>query len=729
MRLAATVLLCPLFLAQGFARLEQSLCGTYRDRWREELHLHRNATPKRQATAATARTARLVPADVGNIAVLDDSGGVIARRNLFNLDQKTLQFSPVSTTSMATYRFQIASTSYDTLAASTGSPVPLGDDDTAPFNLQFPFPFFGRSYQQIFVNSDGNLTFQAGDSSSTQRSLGSMVAGAPRIAALYMDLDPSQKPDGVRMLSEASRFVVSWVGVPEYSGFSLGAAQTFQVRLYPDGRVEFAYSGINTDGAVVGISPGGLQGTASVVAFATTASGQYSSTLAERFGGTDEVDVVTAAQQFYQTHDDAYDYLVIYNNEGVGSCAGAVACEMTVRNNRSGYGDTQIEVGEEFGSASRLQAVLNMGPLSEYPINPNAVVPSRGPTGDTPLSILGHETGHLFLAYASVPSPNNSSAYPMLDSALAHWAFTYDSEASFMQGNRIRDDGPAASPRFTTTATVQEYSPLDQYLMGFRAPEEVSPAFLVNGTSVFPSRLPQVGVSFNGERQDVAVDDIIAAEGRRTPDSTVSQRRFRFAFILIAPPGSTPSQADVNQLDTYRQQFETYYGQAASGRGIADTALRLSLRLSTFPAVGVFAGRTISASLSIQKPAPAPLTITLTTQTGAAIVDRSATIPAGATSVNFNLAGVRAGVDEIVAKPVDSRYDGAESYIQVLAGPDAAQLFVISSDAQSVTLRVTDMNNLPYPGVPVQAGDNTVISDSDGRVTVSAGVDIRIGIP
>jgi hypothetical protein len=265
--------------------------------------------------------------------------------------------------------------------------------------------------------------------------------------------------------------------------------------------------------------------------------------------------------------------------------------------------------------------------------------------------------------------------------------------------------------------------------MGFRPPDVVAPSFLVNGTGVFSSRLPQVGVSFDGQRQDIGVEDIIAAEGRRAPDSTVSQRRFRFAFILIVPQGSAPSQADVNQLDTYRQQFEAYYGQAASGRAKADTALRLSLRLSTFPAVGVFAGSTITASLSIQKPAPAPLTITLSTQTGAATVDPSVIIPEGATSVNFNLKGVQAGVDELDARPADSRYDTAESHIQVLAGPDAAQLFVVSQDAQSVTLRVTDVNNLPYPGVPVRAGDSTAITDSDGRVTVSAGVDVRIGLP
>jgi hypothetical protein len=728
MRLAAISLLCALFLTRGFARLEPSLCGTYRDRWREELHLHRRAVAKRPASASIAQAAPAASFDLGDIAILDDSGGVVARRNLFNLDRKTVQFSLVSV-STTQYSFQLVPAGYDAAAASGGSPLPLGDDDSKPVDLPFQFPFFGGSYQRIFVNSDGNLTFQMGDNSSFARSLGRVAAGPPRIAPLFMDLDPSQNPDGVRVLSETGRLVVSWVGVPAYSDFGFGAPQTFQARLYPDGRIEFAYDGVNTNGAVVGISPGGAPGATSIVSFAANVSGQYSSTVAERFGGTDEVDVVTAAQKFYQTHDDAYDYLVFYNNRGIGSCPGAVACEMTVRNNRSGYGDRQVDTGEQFGSASRLQSVLNMGPLSEYPIDPNAPVAARGPTGDTPLSILAHETGHLFLAFASIPNPTNSSAPPMLDPAMAHWAFTFDSEASFMQGNRIRDDGPGVSPRFTTTATVQEYSPLDQYLMGLRAPEEVAPVFLVNGPSrLFAAQLPQVGVSFDGQRQDIGVADIIAAEGRRTPDSTVSQRRFRFAFILIAPQGSTPAPADLNQIDTYRRQFEAYYGQSASGRATADTALRLSLRLSTFPAAGVFAGATITASLSIQRPAVAPFTIALRTQTGAVRVDPFVTIPAGAVSVNFSLTGIQAGVDEIDAQPADSRYDAAESRIQVLSGPDAAQLVVVSGDSRSVTWRVQDINRLPYPGVPVQAGDNVVISDADGRVTVGAGVDAKIGV-
>jgi hypothetical protein len=60
---------------------------------------------------------------------------------------------------------------------------------------------------------------------------------------------------------------------------------------------------------------------------------------------------------------------------------------------------------------------------------------------------------------------------------------------------------------------VEGYSPLDQYLMGFRAPNDVPPTFLVTNPSVLAgSRTPQVGVNFNGERRDVTVEEIIGVE-------------------------------------------------------------------------------------------------------------------------------------------------------------------------------------------------------------------------
>jgi uncharacterized protein (TIGR03437 family) len=711
MRPGLVLVISALSLAPAVARLDKSICGSYPDRVKEERHLHARAVARRQTAARAA-----IP-DAGDIAILEDSGGVVARRNPFDLDLKTIQFSLVNV-SANQYRFQTSGSTYDGAAASAGAPIPLGDDDSALFTLPFPFPFFGNNYQKIFVNSDGNLTFQTGDSDVAERTLGRMAAGPPRLAPLFMDLDPSKKPTGVRVLSEAARFIVSWNGVPEYSGVGVGNLQTFQVRLYPDGRIEFAYNGVDTDGAVVGISPGGLRGSTTVVSFSANASGIYSSTVAETFGGTDELDIVTAAQKFYQTHDDAYDYLVFYNNEGIGACAGSVSCEVTVRNHRTGYGDVPVEVGAEYGSPGRLQSVLNMGPLGEYPIDPNGPVAGRGGTGDTPVTLLGHESGHLFLAYASIRDPNDLSARPMLGSQLAHWAFTFNSEASLLEGNLIQDNGPDVSPRFLTTGTVQQYAPLDQYLMGLRPPGEVSPTFLVTGpTRSFALQLPRIGVPFDGRRQDITVDEIIAAEGRRTPDDTMAQRRFHLAFVLVVPAGSPPSQAALNQIDTYRRQFEAFYSQATSARGIADTSLRLSLKLSTFPAAGVIAGSSFAASLSIQTPAAAPLEVALKTLTGAASVDPSVTIPAGATSAMFHVTGLQPGVDEIDAQPADSRYDAAVSRVQVLSAPDAAQLTLAGGDAQSATLRVTDINNLPYPGVAVRSDASTAATDSNGQIT------------
>src|SRR5947209_8294955 len=153
MRPVAGFIVSLIFLTQSFARQEQSLCGTYRDQAQEEIHLHRQSMKKRAARAAAARLA--ASRDIGDIAVVEDSGDIVARRNDFNLDRKTVQFSTVGGES-ASYRFQTSDSSYDASAASAGSPIPqFGDDDSAPADLPFEFPFFGNSYRQIFVNSDG----------------------------------------------------------------------------------------------------------------------------------------------------------------------------------------------------------------------------------------------------------------------------------------------------------------------------------------------------------------------------------------------------------------------------------------------------------------------------------------------------------------------------------------------------------------------------------------------
>jgi uncharacterized protein (TIGR03437 family) len=450
------------------------------------------------------------------------------------------------------------------------------------------------------------------------------------------------------------------------------------------------------------------------VSFVASSGQTFAAAVAERFTNREELDTVTAAQRFYETHEDAYDYLVFYNALGVTAGSGVVAFEVTVRNQRTGFGDTIVEAGAEYGSPRRLQAVLNMGQLTQYPVDPNGILPQRFTSRDTPITVLSHEAGHLFLAFASVRDPNNPTSRPMLGRQTAHWNFTFNSEASLLEGNRIEDKGAGASPRFETVAVTQGFSPLDQYLMGLRPKEEVPPMFYVSSAGInsfFPPP-PQVGVRFDGQRRDVAIDDVIAEMGRRVPDHTVAQRKFRFGFVLVVPKGVEPDAAWLAQVESYRAGFESYYFRAAGERASAEATLKKSVALSLWPASGVVAGQSVTGSLRVSTVANVARSFALRSQNALVEVPSSVTVAAGQTSVSFAVRGLRSGVDLIEASSGDSTFESVEARVQVLDGVRGLSLDVVKGEGQlaeagflpqPVVLKVRDVNQLPYPGVRVVA--------------------------
>lgn len=736
---------CLLIAAPVQSRQDPVTCGTHRDRAQEEFALHQRAVEQRRLDTRSGRTAASAPkrpitTTVGDLVLMADSDGVVSRRNSFDLDGLTLVFSPTAEVA-GRYRFELGEASFEDAAASGGELLEeIGDDDAREIPLPFSFPFFGVNHDSVFINSDGNLTFNGPDVATSPRTLNRITAGPPRIAPLFDDLDPTRALDGIRVLSEPSRFVVSWVQVPEYSSFGRGPVQTFQVRLYPNGLIEFAYNGITAQTSIVAISPGDLQGTTRVVSFSGGSNEEFDGTLAENFTTLVELDIYLAAQKFFEEHDDAYDYLVFYNNTGISAGLGVVAYEISVRNWRSGIGDPIVDFGREVGSPNRLQALLNLGPLSQYPEDPNAFVPARAISGDTPLTVLAHEAGHLFLAFASVRNPD-TGARPMLGRDEAHWNFTFNSEASLLEGNRIcdREFTPNTCPtdtlgrRFITTATVEGYSPLDQYLMGFRDPLDVPDMFVVEDASIFSSsRAPQAGVSFNGVRRNIRVDELIETEGRRTPDHTVSQRHFRFAFVLVHAAGQMPSAEEIEQVDRYRREFEAFYGAATGGRATASTRLARRLGLSTFPASGLVPGGSAQAIISIERPAETDTTVLLASENGGVAVPRSATILAGAATASFEMTAMRPGVDEITAMVPGDEFEVARSKVQVGDASVGLRLELTEGDRQPATpnqplpepvvVRVTDINRLPYAGVAVRASASAGGAVSpEGTATDSSG--------
>jgi uncharacterized protein (TIGR03437 family) len=714
-----------LLAAPLLARHDSGFCGTTRDTPAERLFLHRQAQRARAGRSAVlAPSAPAADRDIGHIAIIEDSGGVVEKLNQFTLDGSTLSFTP-SAAGAARYRYAVSGAGYDSAAATQGTPiVALGDDDWRQLKLPFSFPFYGATYTTVFLNSDGNLTFVASESASSGRSTGRMTGGPPRIAPLFDDLDPSLAPGGVRYLAAADRAVFTWAGVPQYTDFGVGAPQTFQVRLYPDGRIQFAYNGVSPSSAVVGIAPGNLQGDTNLVSFLTDPSADYASAVVERFGNTLEIDVVTVAQRFYKTHEDAYDYLVIYNNMDIGAMPGAIAYESTVRSASTGHGVPAQDNGTAYGSTSRLRSVLNMGMLSNYAVNPDGPVLGREAARDTPLTVLGHEAGHLFNAFASVRDPDNPANKIMLGFGGSHWSFVFDSEASLDEGEQILDRGAGASPRFLTAAVTQGYAPLDQYLMGFRPSSDVPGTFAVTGSGLSPLGHPQSGISFSGARLDIGVNDVIAAEGRRTPDYTVAQRRYRFAFILVVPQGSSDAALDasVQQVETYRQLFPAAYSKYASGNASADATLNRSLKLSLFPAAGVLPGAQAAATLTVQTAPKTDLAVRLQAPAGNVQVPAAVTIRAGADAASFTITGIKSGVEELLAASADAAWETAYARVQV-ADASSAQLVLVSGgpSAPAATLvRLTDVNGLPYPGARLSA------ASAGGSVTpANAVTDVR----
>ncbi len=725
-----------------WGRTEPATCDYHPWKFLEENDLsakaaRRASSPRKLALGAARSNAR----DVGNIAVLEDSGGVVSRRNPFNLSRRKVIFDVVNAEASA-YRFRISDPFSDeaALVGATGENLDsLGDDDSRSVPLPFPFPFFGQSYNKVFVNSDGNLTFTEADSSSRARSLGRLLAGPPRISPLFTDLDPSKSPGSVKVTRLTDRIIFSWVDVAVYTDTGLGARQTFEVMLWASGRIEMTWLGITSSSAVVGIAPGGLDSVPSLVAFAAGSEQQYASAVAERFGNLEELDLQVAAQQFYQNHEDSYDYLVFFNNINVSPGVGVLAFANPVRDVSIGNGAPRTgDSGALFGSKDKLKAVLHMGTLDQYPVNPNALVPARFASGDTSLTILGHEAGHLFLAYTSVRDSANATLRPMLGRSLFHWNFFFNSEASLLEGNRIADFGEGVSPRFATTATVQGYSSLDQYLMGLRPPEQVAPTFLVEKPDIpLIGTDPRVGVRFNGNRREVKVEEIIGVEGPLKPDHTVSQRQFRFAFVLIVKAGAAADSNAVQQLETLRSQFELAFDRFTEGRAQAVTSLSRNLRLSIDPYAGVPLNKRMTASLYIDVPQSSDLDVGLVSGSRLVGLPEKVVIPAGSRRVDFEMQGNGAGVDQITATVADRLlqpvFRPSIAKVQILERIADLLLKIESGDkqvgvdgvelAEPLSVQLTDGNGVPYPGrtILVKTAKEelpSVVTNEKGRILV-----------
>lgn len=242
------------------------------------------------------------------------------------------------------------------------------------------------------------------------------------------------------------------------------------------------------------------------------------------------------------------------------------------------------------------------------------------------MSVMGQEAGHRWGAFVPFVHPTKGigfDSFDLLGRQFAHWSFFFnvrvpaaqfpgDPRASSLEGNAILDLGPSASAGFPKPCTgpgestflternelIDGYTPLDQYILGLRAANEVGPFWYVDeprsaftGNSLESARVAgaQDDIVFCGKRVNLTAANIQAfpGVGPRIPqigDETDHDAAGNaqtdvktMAFILLVeqgPPVSTAHASAISQVDAFRRTWQVYAnGSAAGGRGRFDTSL------------------------------------------------------------------------------------------------------------------------------------------------------------
>ncbi|HWC96780.1 MAG TPA: hypothetical protein VG456_08525 [Candidatus Sulfopaludibacter sp.] len=161
-------------------------------------------------------------------------------------------------------------------ALENGTPLGLPTDPKAGYwrsHLPFAFPFAGQTWDEVYINVNGSLTFGGPENTGsgmpdtwpdgTIRSLASSfdvdsIAGKRRLIVPLWGLNSVEKS---RISTSASRggFVVTWRTVRQqdaHQAYTPLGESLFQARLSPDGSIEFRYGSVAEKDGITGIFPG-----------------------------------------------------------------------------------------------------------------------------------------------------------------------------------------------------------------------------------------------------------------------------------------------------------------------------------------------------------------------------------------------------------------------------------------------------------------------------------------
>src|SRR6185437_10651127 len=278
-----------------------------------------------------------------------------------------------------------------------------------------------------------------------------------------------------------------------------------------------------------------------------------------------------------QALGDHYDFLAYYSDFRIDNQEAGTPSDGPRGGNVTGIGDRQGDL-----NAYCTQGRFQWGYVQPVYVGSNQMQeqpPKDAPVGDShditayrqqltesspdhtmrpynyAMSQLGHEMGHRWgVSVSAKVNGENIVLGPV------HWtrglqapvAFPYQRpvEASAMGGGVWQDnrDGTFTQLDDDYYVPATGYSYLDLYLMGMISASEVPDFFILR--NLVPAGKDANGHPiFKADRTNLTVQDVIAAEGPRTPDVDHSQRAFNTGMVLIVEHGKEPSKELVDRVN------------------------------------------------------------------------------------------------------------------------------------------------------------------------------------
>jgi len=253
-------------------------------------------------------------------------------------------------------------------------------------------------------------------------------------------------------------------------------------------------------------------------------------------------------------HGDCFDFVVFFTDPRLPRIPYS-GYHRGVYNEVSGINRSAFDSRDAWGS-ERLQSQIWMGRFS--------------------LGTLLQEVGHRWGAFpryrrtATGALQNN-----LLLSGGGHWARSFDDGDSPMDYDEERHirQTPNTWLREPIGGLEFRFSKLDLYLMGLLGPREVGRFTRIRNYREIGPALPGGRQMVRGVADNLRTRNIVWAEGRRIPAASVSQHRFRAAFVVVTRDEAGLDQQFVRRVEMLRQQLERYFSVATLNRACLDARL------------------------------------------------------------------------------------------------------------------------------------------------------------